>query len=716
MASGSRLGRFTSVKSILYTDNVAQCMHPQCPDYDLCDKCEALPIPVHPSSHPMLKLTTPDAIIPSVYRIGQALPSFVNDTPFARSMSNGASTTVKEETVVPELSIVSDDERVKTPKADPYLPPWLRAESPVPEKVSDKASASAESSDERPPLPPKPEMISHPSWASIPSFFPKPIDVDPMHNLYYRNNNSTYADLVNPFADLTTSLEEVSSSTEGPRGSQQQMEERNISLPSVPSHTPNPWPTTNRTERQELLQLIADFAGPSTSAKVIRSLTDAPRRKYSLDDDAEPYAPLLDLSVENLQRFSQNESQAADNQHKPQHVLPDVPVAPEWVTHLFDAVDNIRSPIDGPPITAKPAALPAEIPSPVPEGQLDEEQPSLLTGFHDFQLSHLLECVEKLNIPETYVAPSESSFGDAELLKRPVDAKDHVDREIVSGSMADLIQNAQSYTATELETKVEIVEPVPQRATPVSALSSAFVKDVTVPDGQIFPPGAEFVKCWRLLNDSGREWPESTLLVFVAGESLMAEKNPVASIHLGKVAAGVEVDVWTSELKAPEIPGRYVGYWRLKADDELFGNSLWIEINVVESDSHSSSENSMAASSIIMPTPSSIQRTVASVTEHAASVSAATTEGFTEDNLSDAGSDISLISMPSSPSSDEDEALWHDTRSYTTEERAAVAAANAARASSNRSAPSIDHEASTPASAMDYVLLYDDNSSSESEA
>jgi len=69
--------------------------------------------------------------------------------------------------------------------------------------------------------------------------------------------------------------------------------------------------------------------------------------------------------------------------------------------------------------------------------------------------------------------------------------------------------------------------------------------------------------------------------------------------------------------------------------------------------------------------------------------------------------------MPSSPSSDEDEALWHDTRSYTTEE---LAAAAAARANSNRTAPSIGDAASTPASAMDYVLLYDDNSSSESEA
>lgn len=36
-----------------------KCMHPECPDYDLCEKCEASPFAVHPESHPMLKTKTP---------------------------------------------------------------------------------------------------------------------------------------------------------------------------------------------------------------------------------------------------------------------------------------------------------------------------------------------------------------------------------------------------------------------------------------------------------------------------------------------------------------------------------------------------------------------------------------------------------------------------------------------------------------------------------
>lgn len=34
-------------------------MHPSCPDYDLCENCEAAPNTIHPNNHPMLKIKTP---------------------------------------------------------------------------------------------------------------------------------------------------------------------------------------------------------------------------------------------------------------------------------------------------------------------------------------------------------------------------------------------------------------------------------------------------------------------------------------------------------------------------------------------------------------------------------------------------------------------------------------------------------------------------------
>jgi next-to-BRCA1 protein 1 len=45
-----------------------KCMHPACNDFDLCAGCEALPIPVHPTTHAMLKIREPAAHVPVVER------------------------------------------------------------------------------------------------------------------------------------------------------------------------------------------------------------------------------------------------------------------------------------------------------------------------------------------------------------------------------------------------------------------------------------------------------------------------------------------------------------------------------------------------------------------------------------------------------------------------------------------------------------------------
>jgi hypothetical protein len=109
---------------------------------------------------------------------------------------------------------------------------------------------------------------------------------------------------------------------------------------------------------------------------------------------------------------------------------------------------------------------------------------------------------------------------------------------------------------------------------PINPLRAAFVTDVTVPDGQVLPPGAEFMKSWRIKNDGTRAWPEGTVLQYVAGVDF--DTSGPVKVEVAEV--GQEVDVWTGELKAPETPGRYVGYWRLVDDNgRVFGHSIWIE-------------------------------------------------------------------------------------------------------------------------------------------
>lgn len=107
------------------------------------------------------------------------------------------------------------------------------------------------------------------------------------------------------------------------------------------------------------------------------------------------------------------------------------------------------------------------------------------------------------------------------------------------------IEDKESPKEIEEAKEVEVVEVVEIHQEPLTA---DFIADITVPDGQTFPPGAEFMKCWRMINDSKQDWPESTELVFVAGVPLAKEDRP-QSVTVGVVKAGAEVDLWTGELK-----------------------------------------------------------------------------------------------------------------------------------------------------------------------
>lgn len=503
-------------------------MHPDCPDYDLCENCEALPIPVHPQIHPMLKMKKADSVVPTVYRVGQTdliepvLSTFpVNNRPVSLPPS------------------LVDEERVRTPKGVPPLPAWM-ALSPI---ASDPSPVRSQASSTKPPLPPKPEMMSQTSWP--------PISKHAVLTQGYFG-----PEISNPFADIFAAPTVTEPSIKNEDHAYQADGESDISLPSVPNHIPNPWPTTNFTERQELLQLMDDIAGVSRNASHIMKPFAEPS----------PKLPLVDFTSVESSMYTQpskKESQEASPPTPPaQEFLPALQVTGDLFNSLFHRIEDVvtsQSAVSGHSNgTAQPAA----------QETLNKEPQSVESGqattFGDISvsMSHLLRELEKISPVPTdqpkvsvrnvsvkkAVSVAESSISN-EVLVNPPERKQPFS-ERIPHSLVDLmsasLQNMRSGLQTEAASK-----PVSEPRLPLTA---TFIEDVTVPDGQVFPPGAEFVKCWRLLNDSGRDWPETTELVFVAGESLSAGQDAASlSVELGKVAAGAEVDAWTGELKVRQI-------------------------------------------------------------------------------------------------------------------------------------------------------------------
>lgn len=102
--------------------------------------------------------------------------------------------------------------------------------------------------------------------------------------------------------------------------------------------------------------------------------------------------------------------------------------------------------------------------------------------------------------------------------------------------------------------------PTATRVSPPTAVCdlAQFVRDVTIPDGTVFAPGATFTKTWRLKNAGTCTWSGYSL-VFDSGE-LMGGASPTA---IGTVSPGQEVDI-SVNLTAPLANGSYRGYWRIR--------------------------------------------------------------------------------------------------------------------------------------------------------
>ena len=114
-----------------------------------------------------------------------------------------------------------------------------------------------------------------------------------------------------------------------------------------------------------------------------------------------------------------------------------------------------------------------------------------------------------------------------------------------------------------------------------------FVKDVSIPDGSIFAPGAPFTKTWRLKNVGTCTWSGYTL-VFDSGDAM----NGISPQTIGTVGPGQEVDLSVT-LTAPTTVGSYKGFWRIRSTSGVLipvlngtqGRSFFVDIKVAVSSS-----------------------------------------------------------------------------------------------------------------------------------
>lgn len=552
-----------------------KCMHPTCPDFDLCQNCEALPISVHPSIHPLLKMKTPDTVIPTVYRVGmtnlihsrrtsqrstlpQTLESRTSKSPSVSVSRTSSEIHVKKEqepsSIVSEslspLAILAQcPDRVSANTVGPWgygLTPAKLPQSPQPPTPNCEEPSSS------------PTQLSvsscHQSVRPIESQQPSVVDLEQSTSLYSnltQTINRPSAEVNSPPLDLNPSLDIF----------------REV------------WPKVN----QEMKHL--------TEAR--RLEVDSTSAVADMDNAIETFLGQLTESTNSLIKSISPEESAESLLKEVSPVIPTLSFdVPPMVEPLFSA---------------------------------DRDLAALLRGFR---------------------TPS------------PVASEAPAPSRLTFSALPDSVMDEQAAAIPSPEEQQEQLTP----------LSCAFVSDTTVPDGQIFPPGAEFVKSWRMLNDGEKPWPETTEIHFVAGESFSPEADSSMVVKVGRVDPGKTLDVWTGDLKAPDVPGRYVSYWQLTdGTGQRFGANIWIDVTVTEprQSVDETDDHSLASSSMVMPKSSSDNKSAHSVGPlgHLFEPSFPSTSKPTTDGTDDGASDGSSVSLVSVPSSDDYGSDWQDTNS-----------------------------------------------------
>ncbi|KAK7007044.1 hypothetical protein R3P38DRAFT_3034986 [Favolaschia claudopus] len=645
-----------------------KCMHPECPDFDLCNDCEAFPIPMHPDTHPLLKMRSPGTVVPTVYRVGQTtlipqeaqrgrspVPTQLARTPSPAFCRGFYPTTNERRNTMPASFFDSAPSPIPPPS-----PFFFRSES--------SRSSSPVTAYHAPPRPLSPPQLPRQQSPMMmpgglydePAFARQP---QPQSYGYYRPA-SRFSHSPSPSPPLfrrspspvATPRRVAWASPVSYRAAYEPLYPNSTPQLMQPPHPVQPWatwqPHTTQSRREENEQdRQQDMRDEETRRRLIQESQEEIYK--AAEREAERHAR-LQLVEEQQMRWA-----AAA-------LPPTPPTEPAW-RKSSEELRHLMQHDTEPAINAFSRLSVQEEPAAVMDSPLTGEAllsvSAATSSAANNALFHLSQAHKELTRREEAARITPFNHSLAALLNG-YDSENETEKK-----NEDLLVSITKEEPTPISTPSPVSTPaiIPPAApslapaavpvpipvpAPILGLRATFVNDVTLPDGQIFPPGAEFMKCWKMANSGSVEWPVNTELVHVAGERLAREFNGPASVLVGTVQVGEEVDLWTGELKAPETPGRYVSYWRLRdGQGKLFGDSIWIDINVTETRSN---ESSLSSSSIIVM-PRGAQSVPASSASGGRDASTVNRGEVEEDELSEHGSDASSGSLISVPTSDDEE-------------------------------------------------------------
>jgi hypothetical protein len=112
--------------------------------------------------------------------------------------------------------------------------------------------------------------------------------------------------------------------------------------------------------------------------------------------------------------------------------------------------------------------------------------------------------------------------------------------------------------------------------TPSKCDYSAFILDVTIPDGTFLAPGTTFTKIWRISNIGSCTWTSQYRFQYISGDPMGAD-----TIYLPQTVAPGQTFDLALNMVAPDVDEDYSNFWRMRNPaGEIFGTTFSTVITV----------------------------------------------------------------------------------------------------------------------------------------
>jgi hypothetical protein len=157
----------------------------------------------------------------------------------------------------------------------------------------------------------------------------------------------------------------------------------------------------------------------------------------------------------------------------------------------------------------------------------------------------------------------------------------------IGGTVTPLAFNTQQPGLTPLASVVPTVGVVATFTTKNGCNDALFITESAPLDKTVLAPGKNFAKSWQLQNTGTCAWDEGYSFFYLSdlsspelkGYSITLSKRKPEEFTPAQEGSTVYSQTWVVKLEAPDKPGEYKGYWKMKDDaGNLFGPlvSVWI--------------------------------------------------------------------------------------------------------------------------------------------